>query len=355
MAGAYRQAVGMKTPEEGLLPETGTLLENGVWNAGEQQMSEAGSPSGKPVGSFDENFEARINGLSEKNASWRTVFERVSFAGTIVCTLAMLLGYWGCLRMFSTAVLVKWTFVQEWIATYGSGRRRVTVKQSDRISTPLTYGILHPTILLPLKNIESEEKLALILQHELVHIRRFDAATKIFMVLTLCIHWFNPLVWVLYGMMNKDMELSCDEAVLNRAGMGARKEYARTLLAMEEKRSRASALCSGFGKNAIEERVTAVMKHKKRTRAAIAAAGVLIVAISLLFATVAENKETNTGNTEQQETQLPSNENKDELPIDPPEEDSAVQDEKAKAGGRTGTRNAGGKTETGKRISDHRT
>ena len=92
------------------------------------------------------------------------------------------------------------------------------------ISSPLTYGILHPVILLP-KKLDRNDQAALkyVLTHEYVHIRRFDAITKILFAAVLCIHWFNPLVWVMYVLANRDIELSCDAWVIRM--MGEKKSF----------------------------------------------------------------------------------------------------------------------------------
>ena len=85
---------------------------------------------------------------------------------------------------------------------------------------------------------------------------------KILFAAVLCIHWFNPLVWVMYVLANRDIELSCDAWVIRMMGEKNRSSYALMLIKMEEKRSGMSALYSHFGKNAISERIEAIMKFK---------------------------------------------------------------------------------------------
>ena len=75
-----------------------------------------------------------------------------------------------------------------------------------------------------------------VLEHEFVHIRRFDALWKLLLLAAACAHWFNPLVWVMYVLANRDLELSCDETVVRRFG-GARASYARVLIGMEAEKS----------------------------------------------------------------------------------------------------------------------
>ena len=175
-------------------------------------------------------------------------------------------------------------YIQEWLTTHQIVRP-IEVRNSDFISSPLTYGILHPVILLP-KKLDRNDQAALkyVLTHEYVHIRRFDAITKILFAAVLCIHWFNPLVWVMYVLANRDMELSCDAWVIRMMGAKNRSSYALMLIKMEERRSGMSALYSHFGKNAISERIEAIMKFKKTSTIACALALVLVVGATTAFA-----------------------------------------------------------------------
>ena len=81
-------------------------------------------------------------------------------------------------------------------------------------------------------------RLAFVLTHEMAHIRRFDALSKLLLAVAACLHWFNPLVWVMLVLANRDLELSCDAAVVRLYGAEARAPYARTLLELEARRSR---------------------------------------------------------------------------------------------------------------------
>ena len=120
-----------------------------------------------------------------------------------------------------------------------------------------------------------------------MHIRRFDSITKLVLIAVLCVHWFNPLVWAMYILANRDIELSCDEAVVRLFGENTRAAYARTLISMEETRSGLTPLCNNFNKNAIEERITAIMKMKKTSMFSLVLAVALIVGVTTVFATSA--------------------------------------------------------------------
>lgn len=216
------------------------------------------------------------------------VLRIAGMGGTILCGIVFTVMYLCCIRIFKTAVPSENHFIKQWLRR-NRLRRKVTVRQSDRIASPLTYGVFRPVILLP-KELEGEDgrKLEYILRHELIHIRRFDGVLKLVVTAALCLHWFNPLVWVMYILLNRDIELACDEEVLRAFGTQARKGYALTLIGMEERNFAPVSLYSGFGKNAVEERVGAIMKYKKKTKMAIGFASVMVLTVALFFATSAK-------------------------------------------------------------------
>jgi len=192
-----------------------------------------------------------------------------------------------CSRRYATSFLsVKYAFVQKWIEKHP--RRLVSVRQSDRVSTPLTYGILHPVILMPKStDWENTKQLQYVLMHEYVHICRYDALMKLIVTCALCIHWFNPMVWIMWFLFNQDVEISCDERVVRYMGEVSKSAYALMLIQMEEERSSFVPFCSGLlpklGKNAMEERITAIMKIKKKSMPAVIGAAVLVSARTLFW------------------------------------------------------------------------
>ena len=183
-----------------------------------------------------------------------STFEVLWLVGVLLLALYFSISYLRSIRKFRMSIPDNTPYIREWLTTHQI-IRPIQVRNSDLISSPLTYGILHPVILLP-KNLDRNDQAALkyVLSHEYVHIRRFDAITKILFAAVLCIHWFNPLAWVMYVLANRDMELSCDAWVIRMMGAKNRSSYALMLIKMEERRSGMSALYSHFGKNAISER-----------------------------------------------------------------------------------------------------
>lgn len=169
-------------------------------------------------------------------------------------------------------------------------RRKVRLYVSDQISTPLTYGTFRPKILLP-KNMDFSDtrQLEFILAHELHHIQQFDTLWKLASTVALCIHCFNPLVWVMNHLLNQDLEFACDEAVLRRYGKASRQGYAMSLIQMAERNSFPSPLCSSFSKNTLEERIRSIMKFHPVSALAGAMAVILVGGIGTLFGTFPSN------------------------------------------------------------------
>lgn len=213
--------------------------------------------------------------------------EAVWIAGALACAALFAWTYLRCRRTYRTALPVGEGPAADWLARRGI-RRRVILRRSDRIDTPLTYGVVRPVILLPGDLDQSgADRVEWVLEHELVHIERLDGLFKLVLVLAACVHWFNPLAWGMLVLANRDIELRCDEAVVARLGYGRRGAYARTLLAMEERRGGVGPFASAFSKHAIEERIRAIMRMKKRSLAAILAAILLVCGVSAAFATSA--------------------------------------------------------------------
>ena len=217
-------------------------------------------------------------------------------AGIILTTLFFVISYLRCLTEFRTALPVHNHYIEKWLAERPL-KRPILVRQSDRISSPLTYGIFRPVILIPKKmDWNNEKQLQYVLSHEYVHIYRYDTVTKLIATLALCIHWFNPFVWVMYLLFNRDIELACDESVIRQFGEKSKSAYSLMLINMEAAKSGLLPFCNNFSKNAIEERITAVMKIKKTSLLAICIAAILIIGVTTAFATSAagNSKEKNT-------------------------------------------------------------
>ena len=222
--------------------------------------------------------------VSSPAAERISIFVILWLVGVLLLALYFSISYLRSMRKFRMSVPDNTPYIREWLNAHQIVRP-IEVRSSDLISSPLTYGILHPVILLP-KKLDRNDQAALqyVLTHEYVHIRRFDAITKILFAAVLCIHWFNPLVWVMYVLANRDIELSCDAWVIRMMGEKKRSSYALMLIKMEERRNGMSALWNHFGKNAISERIEAIMKFKKTSIWACILALALIAGATTAFA-----------------------------------------------------------------------
>lgn len=214
-------------------------------------------------------------------SEWMPLLTLVWLAGAVLLSVYFLIAFIRCRRRLNMAIPIPGFTLR------AQGRRRpVRVYVSDRIRSPLTYGVLRPRIVLPKgMGLAMDDELRYVLKHELTHITRFDIVTKTLLLMVACLHWFNPLVWVMYLLACRDIELSCDERVLKSSERDGRKAYAMTLIQMEETRAVSMPFCAAFGKTAIEERVVSIMKYKKsRLSGAISFALVALFSLSVLAA-----------------------------------------------------------------------
>ena len=182
-------------------------------------------------------------------------------------------------RRFRRAVPLEGPEAEAWLAAHPL-KRKLRLRSLPGLASPLTYGVLRPVILLPEGLDLRSEETAFALEHEYIHVRRLDVLWKLLLMAAAAVHWFNPFVWLMWFLANRDLELSCDEEVLRRSDADRRGGYARALLAMEEKRSLLPPLHSGFGAGTTKERILAIMKYKKATVLSILLAAVLVAALA---------------------------------------------------------------------------
>ena len=243
------------------------------------------------------NMPEIANGLSEamvQRTESISILSVIWLAGLLLRIGFLADTYIKCYREFRFSLPVENDILEAWKEKHPL-KRSLSIRQTETIAAPLSYGVIRPVILMP-KNTEWKNiyQLRYVLEHEYVHIRRLDMLTKLIMIAAVCIHWFNPLVWVMYILFNRDLELSCDETVVRRFGMDIKSVYATALISMEEKKSGLTPLCNSFSKNAIEERIRAIMKIKKTSKFAVMISAVLVIGVTGGFATSASSLEKNT-------------------------------------------------------------
>ena len=160
---------------------------------------------------------------------------------------------------------------------------RNNIYQSENVDSPFVLGIIKPKIYLPFqmdgKNLEH------VIAHEESHIRRKDHWWKPFGFVLLALHWFNPLMWLGYILLCRDIELACDEKVIKEMDNENRADYTQALVACSVNRRRIAACPLAFGEVGVKERVKSVMNYKKPAFWIIIAAVVTCVAVAVCFLT----------------------------------------------------------------------
>lgn len=163
-------------------------------------------------------------------------------------------------------------------------RRPVSLRSDRRLTAPVTYGLLRPVVVLPETLAQTDsDALRFSLLHELCHVRHADYLWKMLAACAICVHWFNPLVWLLFSLLGRDLEIYCDEQALRRCQPGERAAYARCLLDFAAGSS-PSPLTSHFKQKALEERILLMMTSRKISLAGLALATALLVGTASAFA-----------------------------------------------------------------------
>lgn len=152
------------------------------------------------------------------------------------------------------------------------------IRLADGINSPFVLGIFRPKIYLPSDICEGEREY--IVLHERQHIRRGDHVFKALAFIALSLHWFNPLAWLAFVLAGRDMEMSCDEAVLKKLGEGVRADYSASLLRFASGRRGALSVPLAFGESGITGRIKNLLRWK-RPRAWMSATAALLCAIVL--------------------------------------------------------------------------
>lgn len=153
------------------------------------------------------------------------------------------------------------SLAQLWLRLRGAERGEGNVYRTSAITSPFVLGVFRPKIYLPACLSEAEERY--ILLHERTHIRRLDHLVKLISFFVLCLHWFNPLVWVAFFVAGRDMEMACDEAVVKTLGSGVKKEYSTSLLALATGRRILGGTPLAFGEGDTRGRIQNLLRYKR--------------------------------------------------------------------------------------------
>lgn len=153
----------------------------------------------------------------------------------------------------------------------------------DQVSSPFVLGILRPRIYLPFRMAQSG--LEYVIAHERAHIRRKDHWWKPLGFLLLTLHWFNPLMWLAYLLLCRDIELACDEKVIRELGNEQRADYTQALVSCSVSRRTIAACPLAFGEVGVKTRVKSVLNYKKPGFWVIVLAVILCIAAAVCFLT----------------------------------------------------------------------
>lgn len=143
----------------------------------------------------------------------------------------------------------------------GAAPYREEIYLADHITTPFVLGVLRPKVYLPSETPKGER--TFIIAHERHHIRRHDPLWKLLGYAAQCLHWFNPMVWLAFALAGKDMEMSCDEAVVRLLGEDVRAEYSQALLRLATHKKIITGMPLAFGEGDTKGRVLNMARWKK--------------------------------------------------------------------------------------------
>ena len=182
------------------------------------------------------------------------------------------------------------------LVSYWSVRRRVreaarlfdNVYGCDRVDSPFILGLFRPRIYLP--SVMNEDDQSYVIAHEKAHLSRRDHWWKPLGFLLLTVYWFNPLLWVAYILLCRDIELACDEKVIAQYGEEQKKPYADALINCSVPRKRLAACPLAFGETGVKGRIKSVLHYKKPAFWVIVVALVTCLAVAVCFLTDPKDK-----------------------------------------------------------------
>jgi len=194
-------------------------------------------------------------------------------AGMTALLLYTTVSYWRLKRKVSEAVIL-----------------RDNIYQSENVGSPFVLGMIKPKIYLPYHM--DGQNLSHVVAHEQAHIRRRDHWWKPLGFLLLTVHWFNPLMWLAYVLLCRDIELACDEKVIKELGNEQRADYTQALVACSVGRRMIAACPLAFGEVGVKARVKSVMNYKKPAFWVVVLAVIACVVVAVCFLTNPVSKNT---------------------------------------------------------------
>jgi len=254
---------------------------------------QAGAQNLQPAGQLitGQTVTGAARGLSQAGAKagsgWDHLLQicmLIWIAGMIVLLLYGILSYFKCRRMTVQAVHMEGN-----------------IWECDHLATPFVLGIVRPRIYIPF-HLSAEEK-PYILAHETYHIRRGDPIVRLLAFVLLTFYWINPFVWIAYFLIIRDMEMSCDEAVLLQLGTQIKKAYSNSLLTFATGRKQVTFSPLAFGESGTSGRIKNILDFKKPKvwGSLLAILAVILAAVFCLTSQKTED-DTSASQSEQQVT-----------------------------------------------------
>lgn len=264
---------------------------------------QAGAQNLQPAGQLitGQTVTGAARGLSQAGAKagsgWDHLLQicmLIWIAGVIVLLLYGILSYFKCRRMTVQAVHMEGN-----------------IWECDHLTTPFVLGIVRPRIYIPF-HLSAEGK-PYILAHETYHIRRGDPIVRLLAFALLTFYWINPFVWIAYFLMIRDMEMSCDEAVLLQLGTQIKKAYSNSLLTFATGRKQVTFSPLAFGESGTSGRIKNILDFKKPKvwGSLLAILAVILAAVFCLTSQKTED-DTSASQSEQQITDSSRNAQKAE-------------------------------------------
>ena len=225
-----------------------------------------------------ETLDAQLNHILDARFKTASIAPMVWYIETAkVCSVFWFLGALG---------LALYGVISEWRLCC---RLRVSLRCDknvylcDEIDSPFVLGALRPRIYLPSSMEEAQRKNVLL--HERAHIARLDPLWKVLGYVILCVYWFNPLVWVAYIALGRDLEFACDERVLGKMCGEDKREYAQCLLSCSIRRKAVAMSPVGFGDVGVKRRIQCIVWFKNASDRAVLWAIILCLVLALGFLT----------------------------------------------------------------------
>ncbi len=225
---------------------------------------------------INSGIEPLDNAVNTQYADFVPMAERTVDV-TIILACVWLIG----LSIMLLYALASWARLKRNLKT--ATKKEGNIYQSEFVQSPFVLGIIRPKIYIPYKTSESD--LPLVIAHEKAHIKRLDHLIKPLGFVLLSVYWFNPLLWVAYILLCRDIEAACDERVVKELTDEQRKNYSLALLNASISRKSIAACPLAFGETGVKERIKGVMNYKKPAFWVIIIAVVVCIVAAVCFLT----------------------------------------------------------------------